>query len=179
MPYPMGLIAPEDWAAVERMRAALAKDMNPPVPQARVFNSGNIATVTATLKILTFDTEVFDNGSVHSTSANTSRLTAPITGAYLMGACVQWASNAVGVRQLDLLVTNAGGTVRVESDERGAVNGDTTQQTVTTLFQMAATDYVEAQVFQNSGGALNVLASAVFSPVLWMVRLGGYVNQGV
>lgn len=41
-----------------------------------------------------------------------------------------------------------------------------------TLWQLSATEYVTVEVFQNSGGALNVLASSAYSPEFWAVRVG-------
>ena len=57
--------------------------------------------------------------------------------------------------------------------------GDTTIIPVTTIYQLTAGDYVEVRAYQNSGGALNVNSTANYSPEFWMVRLGGFVNQGV
>jgi hypothetical protein len=169
-----------DWAGLNRVVDTLRNAVNPPVPQARVFNSAAIATTTAVAKTLTFDSERWDNGSLHSTSANTSRLTAPITGLYAIGANVEFASNVTGFRALQFDVTfAAGGTATIAFDTRNAANGVVTIIPLATQYQLAAGDYVEAVVTQTSGGALNVAATGNRSPEFWMHRVGGYVNQGV
>jgi len=43
--------------------------------------------------------------------------------------------------------------------------------TISTIYQLAATDYVELQVYQDSGGDLDINASAASSPEFAMVRV--------
>lgn len=175
MPYPLEVIG--DGSIADRNFRNLAKDMSPPVPQARVFNSANISIADSTFTALTFDSERYDNGSLHDTGANTSRLTAPITGLYAIGACLQWAASAAGRRQARLRLN---GTAYIDMIEHApSAAGATTVQDPGTDYRLTAGDYVEVVVFQSSGGALNVEAAANYSPEFWMHRVGGYVNQGV
>lgn len=178
MPYEQLEFPPDgDWEGVRRNFRNLRKDMNPPVPQARVFNSANIAITTGTVTALTFDSERYDNGSLHSTSANTSRLTAPITGLYMIGGHVRFAANATGTRQV---LIRLNGATFLEPDSKANLGaGAAVDFTVTTAYQLVAGDYVELIVFQDSGGNLNVTAAGNLSPEFWMHRVGGYVNQGV
>jgi hypothetical protein len=167
VPFPLEQPPDGDWGTVRRNTDATAQRLNPVLPQARVYNSAAISTATGTPKILTFDSERYDNGGLHSTSANTGRLTATIT-----------ASNITGSRYVGLKVN---GATYVAFDERQAVTvaGRPTIVTVSTSYQLAAGDYVEVEVFQNSGGNLNVNASGNYTPEFWIVRVGGYVNTGV
>lgn len=176
MAFPLETVRDGDWPTVRRNTDRIAAHLNQVMPNARVFNSGNIALTTAVAAFLTFDSEHFDNGALHSTSVNTGRLTAPITGLYLIGAAVDFASNATGYRQLAVRVN---GTTFIVADERPAVNGAATQITVETVYRLAAGEYAEVRCLQTSGGNLNVSAAGDFSPEFWMVRLGGYVNEGV
>lgn len=178
MPFPLEQL--NDGSIADHNFRALARDMNPPVPQARVFNNANLSINNGVATTLTFNSERYDNGGLHSTSANTSRLLVPITGLYMIGACVQFAVNATGYRYVDLLVTfAAGGTATIVSDRRAGTAVIETTIPVETEYELAAGDYVEVVVAQSSGGALNVLAVASYSPEFWMHRVGGYVNQGV
>jgi hypothetical protein len=137
---------------------------------ARVYNSGNIVVTSgAALAALTFDSERFDNGGLHSTASNTSRLTAPVAGLYLVGASVRWAANATGYRHINLVVNGAGASIARQLGP--AASGIVTYQTVETIYELAANDYVEVQVQQNSGGNLNIEANASSSPEFWMRRL--------
>lgn len=174
MPFPLDYVDDGDWERVRANTDATAQRLNPVLPQARVYNSVNIGIPDSTGTALTFDSERYDNGDLHSTSVNTSRLTAPVTGLYSMGASIEWGINAVGIRQL-LLRRNAGAFI--VADLRAAVSA--IQQSVHTEYRLAAGDYVEVVVVQTSGGALNVLADPAFSAEFWMHRVGGYVNTGV
>lgn len=176
MPFPLQSVRDGDWQTLRGVIDNIAQRLNPVLPQARVFNSANIATVNNIIKTLTFDSEAFDEGALHSTSANTDRLTAPITGIYEIGCGVSWASNATGAR-LALLQVNGGSFIA--GDYKNAVNGDTTLHNLHTTFRLAAGDYVTVSVKQSSGGALNVLRDSSISPEFWMVRRGGYTNEGV
>jgi hypothetical protein len=174
VPFDVG--QPSNEFELRQALDSLSRRVNPVLPQARVYNDANLSINNTTFTALTFNSERFDNGSLHSTSANTGRLTAPITGLYMVGAHAVFASNATGFRVIQLRVN---GTTVIEYENKGAVNGDVTGVGARTLYQMAATDYVEVVVYQSSGGALNVSATANYSPEFWMVRLGGYVNMGV
>lgn len=176
MPFPLQPVTDGDWNTLRRNTDATSRRLNPILPQARVFNDANISVANNTVAALTFNSERYDSGDLHSTSVNTGRLTAPITGLYAVGACVSFASNATGIREVELRVN---GTTVIAIDDRPANTGAVTVISIDTQYRLAATDYVEVLAFQNSGGALNVLVSASYSPEFWMTRLGGYVNMGV
>lgn len=175
MPYPLETIG--DHSVADRNFQRLAADMNPPVPQARVFNSANISITTATVTALTFNSERYDNGGLHDTGSNTSRLTAPITGLYSIGASVRYAANVTGIR--NTLIRLNGATFIATDTRTATAGGNATDVTLGAQYQMVAGDYVELVVFQDSGGALNVTSAGNLSPEFWMHRVSGYVNQGV
>ena len=133
----------------------------------RVYNNANISipnNPTTAQGTLTFDAERDDSTGMHSTSVNTSRITIAVAGAYDVGCCVRFASNATGYRQVFLFKN---GTNVILQDTRNAVNGAVTIITIHTRYIFTAGDYIEAVVFQNSGGALNVDAAADYSPEFW------------
>lgn len=167
LPYPVA----SDSFAIQRNFDAIALAMNPPVPQARVYNSGAISIPNITLTALTFDSERYDSGSLHSTSANTSRLTAPVTGLYNIGGNVEFASNATGYR---ILLIRFGGSSRLAQQMTMALTGDVTCLNVTAQYRMLVGEYVELCVYQSSGGALNVSTQTAWSPEFWMHRVAGY-----
>jgi hypothetical protein len=141
-----------------------------PPPAARVYNSANISINASTFTALTFNSERYDNGSLHSTSANTGRLTAPITGLYLIGASVEWAGNTTGDRFASIQLNGATTIARV-AQRANAGAGNTVTQEPGCPYQLTAGDYVEVVVIHDAGVALNVLASGNYSPEFWMVRL--------
>jgi hypothetical protein len=142
-----------------------------PAPAVRCHNSVAISTTSGVTATLTFDTNRVDQGTStpqHSTSSNTSRLTCQQAGMYQISAAVEWASNATGFRNIHIALN---GTTSLCYDERPAVSGDTTDQTVSTLYYLNVGDYVELRASQNSGGSLNVLAGSAYSPEFMMARI--------
>lgn len=133
---------------------------------ARVYNSANISISNNAWTSLTFNTERFDDNSFHSTVSNTSRLTAPGAGLYLIWGNVEWAVNATGNRNMRLLLN--GTTVIAQVSE--AATGEYRYQ-VSTIYSLSASDYIELQVLQTSGGALNAVVSGNWSPEFAMVRV--------
>lgn len=159
-----------DWWAVQRNMDRINDHVVGRGPaQARVYNDANIAVATGVGTALTFNTERYDTGNFHSTSSNTSRLTAPTAGLYTVGACVAWAGNATGVRAASLRVNGTDVIARELVDIDSAT---THTHNVSTEYQLAAGDYVEVVVAQDSGGNLNVTANGNYSPEFWIHRIG-------
>lgn len=134
-------------------------------PRCRVYNSADIShTTSGAEQAVTFNSERFDTDTMHSTSVNTSRLTFTTAGTYLIGATVEFASNATGHRALSLRV---GGSTYVAAVKIPAISGATSQVTVMTAYAFTAGQYVELMAFQDSGGPLNLLGVGNFTPEFW------------
>jgi len=116
---------------------------------------------------ITWDQEVWNPTGMHSTSTNPTRLTAPVAGKYRFDAQVGYTSNATGYRSL-AVTQNANPVARSTSQ---AANGATHVQAVSGEVQMAAGDYLEVVVGQNSGGALNT-TTGVDQTSMSMRRIG-------
>lgn len=136
---------------------------------ARVYNSANISISDATFTDLTFNSERYDTNTIHSTSSNSNRITLPYAGKWLIAGHVAFASNATGVRAVRLYKNGATELARQQSN---AVVGFDTMISVSTADVFAVNDYVTLNVYQNSGGALNVLNAANYSPEFWCQYLG-------
>lgn len=136
---------------------------------ARVYNSANISVANNTVQALTFDSERYDTDSIHSTSSNTSRLVAPFAGTYLIAGTMRFASNATGIRAVQLRLN--GGTL-IGSVVTPPTSGDVIDLNVVTVYALAASDYVELCAYQTSGGALNAIAAANFAPEFILQRIG-------
>lgn len=136
---------------------------------ARVFNTAAISiTTSGTNQALTFDSETYDLGDLHSTSVNTGRLTFPYAGTYIVSGHVEFASNATGYRQAFI---RRNGSEALASLLVPAVNGAVTVLSVSTLFLFAVNDYVELVVTQTSGAALNVDAVNFYTPYFAAARI--------
>lgn len=129
---------------------------------ARVFNSANQSIPHNTTTVLTFDSERYDTDNYHSTSSNTSRLTAPVAGKYDVKVCVSIAANATGIRDV-LINKNGTDTVAQVLLPSAGATFQTIIEVACTI-DLAAGDYVEAAIYQNSGVALNSLAAAKYAP---------------
>jgi len=136
---------------------------------ARVRHSVNVSIANNTVVVLPFDTELFDTDTLHDVSVNNSRLTVNTAGKYLFGAIINWASNTTGFRVVNLRVNGTAGV----GPSRVAVNAGSPEpvQIPNTVSELAANDFIEVIVLQNSGGALNVLKDTDGSLHFWIVRL--------
>ena len=134
---------------------------------ARVYNVSAISIDHDTVTALTFDTERFDTDDIHSTSSNTGRLTCVTAGKYLITANLGFGSNATGRRFAGIRLD---GATYIAADSKPAANGDTTWFSLSTIYDLTATQYVEVLVYQNSTGALNVINFGNASPEFSMIR---------
>lgn len=133
-----------------------------------VYNSANISIPNNSWTVLTFDSEQSDVSNMHSQVSNTNRITLPVAGFYLYGACVGFASNATGVRYSAIQV-NGSTILRNYGPNLGASYN--VYQTLSSGYYFAANDYLTLLVYQNSGGALNSVATAGSAPVLWAAKI--------
>lgn len=132
---------------------------------ARIYHNANQSITDNTNTILSLNT----TRRANNITVGTDKLTVIEAGWYSIAAGVEFASNATGYRHANLKLN---GTTYLAGVLHPAANGVPTQLSVSTLYYLAAADFVQIEVAQNSGGALNVLASTNYSPELSMVKLG-------
>jgi hypothetical protein len=102
--------------------------------------------------VLTFDTNVFNRGNLHSTTVNPSRFTVTVAGCYFANASVQAPSN---VGQLSIQVFKNGAANLPHTVQPYIVNNaNGACVECPTILELVAGDYVEFKGFQNSGGAI-------------------------
>lgn len=158
------------WRAIEELRKsieAVRTRERSYSASARVYNSANLSINNTTFTDLTFDTERWDDAAFHSTSVNTARFTIPRFGRYAIGACIRWASNVTGHRQGRLLVDGSTEIARV-SQMAVTTAAIATMMEIFSVSELGAGQYVTVQVYQDSGGALNVEAQGNYSPEFWI-----------
>jgi hypothetical protein len=143
----------------------------PKPPGARVYNSTAESIPNASEWRLSFDTARWNNGGVYNGS-NKAILTAPIAGVYQITANVVWDANATGERDLRFVPNASGSPIIALIQSPAAASGARTVQTLSTLWHLNAGDYVSLQVWQTSGGTLNVLSTAGYSPEFAMQWVG-------
>lgn len=121
--------------------------------RARMAAAQSVNNVTNT--VMSFDAEDYDTDAMHSTSTNPSRLTcnSQYPGLYHVGYYLAFAA---GTGVCAAWFTLNGGSTRFAywQGMNSAANGPIAN--ASDFIQMAAGDYVELNVYQNSGGAINV-----------------------
>lgn len=143
-------------------------------PIAQMRQTSNQAIPNNTWTALALDTEDVDSAAGHDNSTNNSRYTAQYDGWYLAGGGVGYSANATGRRGYRYAIN---GTVVPGSDSLigATATGEPCVPGRAMLLMLEVGDYVEAQVFQNSGGALNTTGTtAELQPTLtvtWNRRL--------
>lgn len=126
---------------------------------ARASRVTNQSIPNNTVTLATYTTEDFDNDNMINLAGSTTNVVVQTAGLYLVTGSATWATNAVGVRETAIL-KNGTLVAGFRAANNGAVLGSGTP--CTHLVSCVATDILTMQVFQTSGGALNV-TSSVFS----------------
>jgi hypothetical protein len=142
---------------------------HPAVPRCRVYHSAAQSIPNGTVSTLSFDGERYDTDTMHDTATQNSRLTCRTAGLYVIHAHVEFALNATGERHVILLLN---GATQLAYHDQPALSTNAVIVSVSTQYPLAVGDYVECQVYQNSGGALNVNVSAARSPEFAMAWVG-------
>ena len=136
---------------------------------ARVYHTVDQTATTGVRLTLAFNSERYDNGGLHDTVTNNSRLTALKAGVYSIWGGVRWAGNATGVRSLEIRLNALSTIGSNEATPGGTAWRD---QVGCTIFKLAVNDYVELAATQTSGGDLSVVRQADYSPEFAMQWLG-------
>jgi hypothetical protein len=144
-------------------------------PYVRAYHNTTQSATNGVNLILALNSERYDQAfgsasTMHDTVTNNSRLTCRYAGVYMIVANVEWATSTTGIRLVEI-VLNAGLTAIGRTRSVMAGTTDPTTQIATAIYPLAVNDYVQTQVFQNSGGGLNVVSSANYSPEFSMVRV--------
>jgi hypothetical protein len=140
----------------------------------RVYHNANQNVATSTNVALAFNSERFDTDAFHDTVTNNSRLTVPagLGGKYLIHATIAWAANADSNMRTLQLVVNGATYIAIETGPAVSTGSQPTRQTISTVYDMAAGDYVEMVVHQISGVTLAVTTAGNFSPEFGLQRIG-------
>lgn len=143
-----------------------------PTPTVHLSNSANQNVNNSAYTGLNWDTEDTDAAGMHSTSANSSRITfAQSTGWYGVGANVEWNGNSSGLRLVRLMLNDA--TAFGGQMSNAPVGGASMPQSVFGLVRATSTsDYVTASVFQNTGSTLSIQAnSTLYGTQFWAFKV--------
>lgn len=157
------------WFCVGKINPADFVD--PPAfvaPQGKAWGSGVTALANNTATVIALATPLWGNGSVWN-GATPSRLTATLTGRYLILANVGFDANAVGRRICQI---RANGVTLVTEQATNTAATGTAVIHAASEYDLLAGEYVEMLALQTSGGPLN---STAVQHQTWMSMR--YINQ--
>jgi len=137
---------------------------------ARVTHASAQSIISGSGVIVAFDTERWDTDTMHDNVINNSRLTATTAGKYVISAHIKFASNNTGIRSFSLRVN---GTDVIAVYTQNSVTDSVNEMSISTIYEFSATDYVEVQAFQNSGGNLDITKDNLFSPEFAIQKILG------
>jgi hypothetical protein len=117
---------------------------------AKVFRTAliNIANNTATK--IAFNTEDFDTNTYHDNTTNNTRLTVPTTGYYRVNVYCYRAGQTAALSRFSIWKNGSGGNTTYFGSGAGF---DTQTHSLHTILSLNANDYLELEIYQNSGGA--------------------------
>jgi hypothetical protein len=104
---------------------------------------------------------------MHDTVTNNTRITATTAGKYLISADVEWAGKTTGYRITAIYLNGA--TLIGQVSSPPLLTAVSMAQSVSIIYALVATDYVEVRVTQTSGGNLNVQRTADYTPLFMAV----------
>ena len=126
----------------------------------KVYNSTTQSIPTSVFTTLSFDSELWKFGSLHSVSVNPSRILLPVVGRWLLVAKIAYQANTAGASRYLRLLRNGSLAEDLEiSPPVQSVLVGTTVSATTTLSTGVTNEYVELQAYQDSGFPLFGMSS--------------------
>jgi hypothetical protein len=158
-------VGPDFYRLMADSSDAQGVDYDDP-PACRVTHASAQSINTATNTILNMDTEIFDPTGMHDTVTNNPRITISRAGIYFCFASFRFASAVAGYA----VSIKLNGTTYIASDYSGS--GTSQQMTTSCLYKLSATDYIESDAFQTSGGAVNTAVASAYTPIFGASWIG-------
>lgn len=119
-------------------------------PRASAYNSAVQSVPTGAFTTITFDSEDFNVGAMHSTSVNSSRMTVPTGGAGLYYIRTKLRFALAGETQVAIQLLKNGSAISIH-DETPVSDVE-----VSSMQVLAAGDYIEVQAFHDAAGNINI-----------------------
>lgn len=136
------------------------------VPYCEVTHSTLQKTVSATEAGLNWDTELSDTYGMHSTAANSSRITfAYSSGVYEVGCQITWVTSSTGAQTLRIRHNDSSGVA--QSASYFPTTGNLDDQVIAQVRAASTSDFVTVRVVQASGSTKSISPSTVASLKFW------------
>jgi hypothetical protein len=144
-------------ASTERMRIDSSGRVTMPYQPAFFVRSNGMSISHAVRAKVVLDVAITNIGSHFNTS--TYRFTAPVAGMYHFNGNLLYRTSNNGRVILYLEVNGSGDRVSVQAYHAGSFNNDAGSGTISGDFYLNANDYVELDVYQDSGVTVSTLAN--------------------
>lgn len=131
-------------------------------PKCQAYNNANISLADGDGTVVALNSERYDNGAMHDTVTDNSRITFTTAGIYIVTFNCAFAANATGDRSA--YIRKNGQDFIAMSQKHGFATQEC-GMSVTVHERFEVGEFVEAIAKQDSGGALNLLATR-YSPIL-------------
>lgn len=131
------------------------------LPSAGVYHNTTQSLTASTDNVVVFNTERWDTDTLHSTVSNTGRMTIATAGIYLFTFTGEWAT-APATCEIEFRLN---GTTKI-----AWAQFSTKRVALTTVYQMAVSDYME--VIINPSGTQTLNSTANYSPEYRAHRIG-------
>lgn len=124
-------------------------------PHVALRKDSTLSMSNDTPTVLTFNVqEQISTSALHSTTTNPSRVTPPSSGVYMMTGFCRWKTNSTaGQRELVVLLNS---TTVLGRHIFAAGAAGTPYNTVSALYKLETTDFVELRANQDSGSTLSI-----------------------
>lgn len=144
-----------------------------PVPRARAYENVTIAIPTGAWTTVPFASEAYDTENIHDPSVSSGKyMTCRTAGIYQITGNIRWANGAGVIRGLRIYHTGSPNYAQIGIQFLSPIAGNVSMMDVTTSWELAVNDTIELQVYQDSGGNLNLDNEAYSSSTLSLVWLG-------
>jgi len=136
---------------------------------ARVYHNANQSAPYNTYTILNFNSETYDTDNIHDNIVNNSRLTCRTAGVYIITLSLDITDTAVGYREAWFVCNSRDYFAGVTSN---ADIGTEVYQALSAIYRLNVDDFIEAEVYQNSGLPAIYGYWEHYSPYFAMQRIG-------
>jgi len=154
-----------DTGNIPNFSVALIRPDNALAPAAAKLDSVRITRSTdqtigtgGAITAVSFDAATYSLGNALWVVGTPTRVTIVTPGVYLMCGAVRWANNATGTRSICFRI---GGVTAFGEDIRTAHAADSVGNVNSAMYKLAAGNYIEMCVWQDSGGNLAAQGSVV------------------
>uniref|UniRef100_A0A6M3LLU1 Uncharacterized protein n=1 Tax=viral metagenome TaxID=1070528 RepID=A0A6M3LLU1_9ZZZZ len=141
---------------------------------ARVYHNATQSVADTTWTDLAFNSERYDTDTIHDTVTNNGRLVCKTAGKYVIAGCFRFSNATGGDRYIRISLNGEAETgIPISYFAYYSPPADVTINLMTlTIYDLAVNDYVTLQALQTSGGAVNVVYAAQYTPEFMMGRIG-------